>query len=74
MSADPDAAREELIAARQAREDAEPRWRRAILAARAAGVGAVEVARLAGCTRQRVHQIEHGTLNRLDRRRDPGIG
>jgi DNA-binding phage protein len=66
---DPEAARRELLAARQAREDAEPRWRRAILGALEAGVGAAEVARLAGCTRQRVYQIKDDALsNRFDKR------
>lgn len=69
---DPDAAREALMAARRAREEAEPRWREAILAALAAGVGPVEVARLAGCTRQRVFQIRQEALNRLDARRPRG--
>jgi hypothetical protein len=64
---DPAAARRALITARQIREEAEPRWRSAIVAALEAGIGAAEVAEMAGCTRQRVYQIRDlARSNRLD--------
>lgn len=66
MNTDPAAVRAELAAARVLRDEAEPRWRAAIVAARRAGFSAVEVARIAGCTRQRVHQIEAKFANPLD--------
>jgi hypothetical protein len=66
MHTDPATARTELAVARALREEAEPRWRAAIVAARRVGVPAAEVALIAGCTRQRVHQIEAETANRLD--------
>ncbi len=66
MQHDQSAARAVLMAARQLRDEAEPRWRAAIVAARKAGLSAVEVAMLAGCSRQRVHQIEGKKSNPLD--------
>lgn len=50
-------ARRLVVEATRARQAAEPKWRRAILDALAAGVGASEVAMLAQVTRQRVWQI-----------------
>lgn len=66
---DPVQARRLLIAARQIRDEAEPRWRSAIVAAMEAGLPAAEVAEVAGCTRQRVYQIRDASRsNRLDNR------
>jgi len=73
MYTDPAAARTELAAARALRDEAEPRWRAAIVAARRAGVPAAEVALIAGCTRQRVHQIEAELANRLDAGQSGGL-
>ena len=65
---EPAEARIALAEARIIKEQAEPRWRQAILDALDAGLPAVEVARIAGCTRQRVHQIKDSRSNRLDGR------
>jgi hypothetical protein len=66
---DPAQARRALITARQIREEAEPRWRAAIVAAVEAGIPVAEVADIAGCTRQRVYQIRDAARsNRLDNR------
>lgn len=66
MYTDPAGARTELAVARALREEAEPRWRAAIVAARRAGLSAAEVALIAGCTRQWVYQVTDGTVNPLD--------
>jgi hypothetical protein len=50
-------ARAALVEATRVREQAEPAWRQAILAAHAAGVGPTEIARLAHVTRGRIYQI-----------------
>lgn len=49
-----DEARVALVEATRVREEG---WRQAVLDALAAGIGATEVARLAGITRGRVYQI-----------------
>ncbi len=51
-----DEARAALVEATRVRDSG---WRQAILDALAAGVGATEVARLAGITRGRVYQISN---------------
>jgi len=51
-----DEARAALVEATRVRDSG---WRQAILDALAAGVGATEVARLAGVTRGRVYQISN---------------
>lgn len=58
MLNDPAAARDELLVARRLREEAGTRWNRAIRAGLRAGLSAVEVARLAGCSRQWVHKVK----------------
>ncbi len=63
----PAAARRELAAARKMRERADPRWRRAVVAALNAGLGAAEVAELAGCSRQWVYEVKDQLSSRLDR-------
>jgi hypothetical protein len=73
MHADPAAARTELAVARALRDEANPRWRAAIIAARSAGIPVAEVALIAGCTRQRVYQIAGRPVNPLDTARPGGL-
>jgi len=54
-----DEARAELVTATRLREEAEPRWRKAVLAALSVELGPTEVGRLAKVTRGRVIQIRN---------------